>query len=150
MINIYDSFFTADECREIYSQLSTEFERSGGDTTVYGKLVDHKPLPWTNTILDIKQFVEDRLDLQFDTATLTRGHQEVQRDKTVVALLSFGSNRTFQLRWKDSPKATVTGTLQNGSLLLLPAETRVSYPCRLSGPLEDPPTLNLLLNSRSR
>ncbi|MDP4148214.1 MAG: hypothetical protein Q8943_02265 [Bacteroidota bacterium] len=154
-IVVYHSFFTPEECREIVAELSDELEQSGQQNIFYGKQTDrpnshelnahcHKPLPWTNTLLDIKQFIEDRLDLEFDTATLTKNYRGEQHFETVAALLSFGGSRTFRLGWKDLSKAAVTRTLHEGSLLLVKGEVQADYSYRLSMPIEHPPLINLV------
>ena len=106
-IAVYDSFFTPAECGEIYDELLETIEQS--------RMQTNGVLPWTNILLDIKQFVEDRLNLEFNTATLTECHQ------------------------------MITGTLQNGSLLLVQGEIVVGYFYRLVGPLEHPPIVVITL-----
>ena len=125
-IHVYDSFFTPEECAEIHAGLLETIGQNRLHTTFYGKQIDlpnghqyddlgDRPLPWTNILLDIKQFVEDKLDLEFNTATLTVYHK------------------------------MTTGTLQNGSLLVVQGEIVVGYFCWLSGPLEHSPIINIVL-----
>ncbi|MDP4261406.1 MAG: alpha-ketoglutarate-dependent dioxygenase AlkB [Bacteroidota bacterium] len=164
-VYLYNSFFTAPESEEVFDELLKNVEWRQDSMTIRGKTVNlprltawygnegkcyrspgifKEPLPWTDMLLDIKQFVEDRLDIEFNSALLNLYRNESDdagwhRDNEsglgfnpVIASLSFGNNREFQLKHKDFPKEKITGTLQNGSLLLMRGETQVNWRYRIS------------------
>jgi alkylated DNA repair dioxygenase AlkB len=157
---LYDSFFTSMESEEVLPELLKDIAWRQDSMIIYGKTVRlprltawyghegkcysysgivNEPLPWTNLLLDIKQFVEDRLDRQFNSALLNLYRNESDGigwhsdnepelgPNPVIASLSFGGNREFQLKHKSLPEEKITETLQNGSLLLMQGETQINW-----------------------
>lgn len=162
---LFDSFFTAQESKEIFAELLEGIEWKQDHMTIYNKKVNlprltawygndgkcytysgivNGPLPWTDLLLDIKQFVEDRLDLYFNSALLNLyrnesdgigWHSDNEPElgiNPVIASLSFGGSRIFQFRHKKFSKEKVSENLQNGSLLLMQGETQANWLHRLS------------------
>lgn len=92
--------------------------------------VSHQPLPWTETLLSIKQRVEDCCGYSFNSvlANLYRDgsdsmgwHADKERELGVnpaIASLSFGAARLFKIRHIKTAE-TVDIELQHGYLLLM-------------------------------
>jgi len=162
---LFDSFFTVRESKEIFAELLEGIEWKQDHMTIYSKQVNlprltawygnegkcykysgivNKPLPWTDFLLDIKQFVEDRLDIHFNSALLNfyrnesdsiGWHSDNEPElgiNPVIASLSFGGNRVFQFKHKEYLREQVSQNLQSGSLLLMRGNTQTNWLHRLS------------------
>jgi alkylated DNA repair dioxygenase AlkB len=164
-VYLFDPFFTARESEEIFAELLKNIEWKQEYMTIYGRQVNlprltawygnegkcyrysgifNKPLSWTDILLDIKQFVEDRLDLDFNSALLNLyrnqtdsigWHSDNEPElgiNPVIASLSFGGSRIFQFRHKKLLKEKVSENLQSGSLLIMQGDTQTHWLHRLS------------------
>lgn len=92
--------------------------------------VSHQPLPWTNTLLELKQRIEGDCGQHFNSVlgNLYRNGQDsmgwhADKEKELgenpfIASLSLGEERLFKIR-HNKTDATVDLTLANGSLLLM-------------------------------
>ena len=94
------------------------------------------PLPFTGLLLVMKQAIETKTGFNFNAALLNLYRNE--RDSMgwhsddegelgynpVIASLSFGETRTFQLKHKTISKTTQTLQLPNNSLLLMQGTTQ--------------------------
>lgn len=92
--------------------------------------VDHRPLPWTPGLLDLKQRVEDRAGVAFnsvlgnyyrDGGDSLGWHADKERElgrNPVIASLSFGATRRFLLR-HNKTREMLSLDLPGGSLLLM-------------------------------
>jgi len=162
---LFDSFFTVQESKEIFAELLENIEWKQDHMIIYNKQVNlprltawygnegkyykysgivNKPLPWTDILLDIKQFVEDRLDLYFNSALLNLYRNESDSIgwhcdnepelgiNPVIASLSFGGSRVFQFKHKKFLNEQVSKNLQSGSLLLMQGDTQTNWLHRLS------------------
>jgi alkylated DNA repair dioxygenase AlkB len=176
-VYLHEHFFTATESEELFGELLETVEWKQDHMTIFGKHVNlprltawyanegksyqysgirNKPLPWIPVLLDIKQYVEDKLDTCFNSALLNlyRNHKdsigwhcdnepELGADP-VIASLSFGCNRTFQLKHKKFPDKKISVPLQKGSLLLMQGSTQANWLHRLSTSAEyDQPRINI-------
>jgi len=174
-IYLYNSFFTPAESTEIFTRLLETMEWNPGSlVTTEDRTINYsprtvrysnpgkpgtypagynEPLPWTDLLLDIKQFVEDRLNLEFNDALVHVTHNmpsssgwqndEVSGPEIIpsTGLLSFGVSRNFQVKQKGFPGIMISAPLQNGSLLLVSGESRANWlyrftessPCGIPG-----------------
>lgn len=95
-----------------------------------------QPQPWTGDLLSIKQFVENIAGAQFNSALLNYyrngqdsmgWHRDNERELSVnpvIASVSFGAARKFQLRYYKDKSITRSIQLTHGSLLLMRGETQ--------------------------
>ena len=102
---------------------------------VYSGIV-MKPVAWTETLLSIKQKAEKASGFQFNSVLLNQyrnGHDSMgwHRDNEkelgvnpVIASVSFGATRTFQLRDYKNKKPVQSIELTHGSMLLMKGETQ--------------------------
>jgi alkylated DNA repair dioxygenase AlkB len=99
--------------------------------------IQHDPLPWTATLLDIKKRVEEIAGSDFNSVLLNyyRHHRDsmgLHSDdepelgpRPVIASLSLGEERTFVLKHKTKRDLkSVRLKLASGSLLLMKGETQ--------------------------
>ncbi|PCH77016.1 MAG: alpha-ketoglutarate-dependent dioxygenase AlkB [Flavobacteriaceae bacterium] len=87
-------------------------------------------LPWTPGLLVLKQLVETRLKTTFNSCLINLYHngsegmawhsdaEKTLGDTPIIASLSFGAERKFALKHKET-KQTVSLVLEKGSLLLM-------------------------------
>ena len=68
--------FTAAETEALFSELLEEVEWKQDNTACYGK----EFLPWTNVLLDIKQYLEDKLDIHLDYVLLKLNVNEIEME----------------------------------------------------------------------
>ena len=92
--------------------------------------VRHDPLPWSPTLLDLKQRVESATQQRFNSvlANLYRDendsmgwHADKEKElgaQPYIASLSFGAARVFRVQHMQT-KQTINVTLNNGSLLTM-------------------------------
>jgi alkylated DNA repair dioxygenase AlkB len=99
--------------------------------------IHHDPLPWTDTLIDIKTRVEKVADTSFNSVLLNyyRHHRDsmgLHSDdepelghRPIIASLSLGEDRTFILRHKTRRDLkTFRLKLASGSLLLMEGDTQ--------------------------
>ena len=115
-------------------RLSSWYADKRKDYTYSGAL--HNPLPWTSELLALKRAIESRTGAQFNSVlcNLYRNekdsvswHSDDEPElglKPVIASLSFGETRTFQLRRKDDHKQKFAIELSSGSCLLMAGSTQ--------------------------
>lgn len=128
--NLYPSFFTAEESREIILELMetvpfTMLPACFGVKSNAHKQGTPEPLPWTDLLLSIKQFVEDRLDIDLHSAWLYSNHRnemfslikEIECQEDLYG-------RPYALTYLGDENEG----LENGSLLLLNEELNKNYP----------------------
>ena len=106
-----------------------------GTSYVYSGILN-EPLPWTATLLELKHKVEVFSECEFNSLLINR--YESGKDKVswhaddepelgsdpIIASLSLGGTRDFQLRPKDKSRETSTVPLVGGSLLLMKPPTQ--------------------------
>jgi alkylated DNA repair dioxygenase AlkB len=105
-----------------YGNLTTHYEYSGLRLT---------PLPWTPALLAIKTKIEKRFDLSFNSVLLNyyrngqdsvAWHSDNEAElgpDPLIASLSFGAARRFELKHRDGSTQKVNIELADGSLLLM-------------------------------
>lgn len=107
-----------------------------GTDYIYSGLTN-TPLPWNKTLLDLKQQVEELSDASFNSVLLNyyrdgqdsmgwhQDNEPVLGKKPVIASISLGDPRRFQLRHKiDKSLAKVECDLGNGSVLIMSGQTQ--------------------------
>lgn len=104
-----------------YGEMNTDYEYAG---------VNHKPLFWTNELLEIKTLIEKLTDANYNSCLLNLYHngnegmgwhrdneKEIMPNST-IASLSFGAERKFKFK-NISNKQVIEINLQHGSLLTM-------------------------------
>ena len=94
--------------------------------------------PWSNVVLELKQKLEKKLNTQFNGCLLNlydsgeigmtwHSDNEPELDTGgIIASLSFGATRTFQLKHKQTGEK-IDIKLETGSLLLMDMESQVYW-----------------------
>ena len=97
------------------------------------------PLPWTPTILEVKQAVEPPSGVVFNSVLLNHyrsGKDSVSwhaddepefGERPVIASVSFGGTRTFQLKHKKRKELKASVELTHGSLLIMRGGTQANW-----------------------
>lgn len=97
--------------------------------------VTRRALPWTPSLLGLKQLVEDRLGDRFNSCLLNlyndgsegmswhSDNEDALVKRARIASVSFGAERKFSLKHKRT-KETVSVRLEHGSLLVMMGETQ--------------------------
>jgi alkylated DNA repair dioxygenase AlkB len=95
-------------------------------------------LPWTPTLLMLKQLVEQETGFVFNSCLLNLYHDGTEGmswhaddekplgEQPIIASLSLGATRKFSFKHK-STKQSVSILLENGSLLLMRGETQANW-----------------------
>ena len=115
-----------------------------GDTDfsyTYSKITK-KALPWTKELLDLKKRVESKLNTRFNSCLINLYHsgsegmawhsdaEKTLGDEPTIASMSFGAERKFAFKHKDT-KQTVSLVLEKGSLLLMAGKCQQHWLHRL-------------------
>ena len=97
------------------------------------------PNPWNKTLIYIKDKIEQTAEKNFTTvlANLYRNekdsngwHADNEKElgrNPIIASVSFGEERKFQLKHNTNPEAKITLNLNHGSLLLMKEGSQVYY-----------------------
>lgn len=104
----------------------------------YSNITMH-PHAWNTTLIHIKELIEEKANQSFTTVLLnlyrnekdsngwhSDNEKELGRDP-IIASLSLGEDRTFQLKHIDKKEAKLNLTLKNGSLLLMKNGSQIHY-----------------------
>ena len=98
--------------------------------------VRHVPLPFTTLLLKIRQKIEKTLQKQFNAVLLNRyrtgsdsmgWHSDNEPElgpEPVIASLSLGATRSFQLRHRQHKDQKIKLELNSGSLLIMAGQTQ--------------------------
>lgn len=98
-----------------------------------------QPNPWNTTLIYIKDKIEQTAEKNFTTvlANLYRNekdsngwHADNEKElgrNPIIASVSFGEERKFQLKHNTNPEAKITLNLNHGSLLLMKEGSQVYY-----------------------
>jgi len=101
----------------------------------YSNITMH-PHPWNRLLQKIKYYIEARTECQFTTVLLNQyrdgkdsngWHADNEKElgtNPIIASLSFGSERVFQLKHNTITDAKKSITLEHGSLLLMKGSTQ--------------------------
>lgn len=96
-----------------------------------------RAIPWTDTLMEIKNTIEKHTGEVFNFVLVTRysngqdtigPHQDNEKDlkkESSIATVSFGQNRKFKFSKRYTPSVTIN--VQNGSLLLMKYPTNCHW-----------------------
>jgi alkylated DNA repair dioxygenase AlkB len=102
------------------------------------------PLPWTVELLDIKQRIEPFAHIKFNSVLLNyyrNGNDSVAwhsdnenelGDRPLIASVSFGQVRRFDIRHKQDHQRKYVINLENGSLLLMKGDLQQNWEHRIA------------------
>jgi alkylated DNA repair dioxygenase AlkB len=101
--------------------------------------IENVALPWTRPLLEVKRAVEAPAGVAFNSVLLNRyrtGRDSVSwhaddepgfGERPVIASVSFGATRTFQLRHKRRKDLKASVELTHGSLLMMRGGTQANW-----------------------
>lgn len=145
-------FYEEDTAQQLYSRLQEEIPWRQDNIRIAGKEmpiprlqawfgdpgmtytysgITLEPQPWSDTLLHIKEQIEDYGDHQFNSllANLYRNEQDSVGwhadnepelgQNPVIASLSLGAVRTFQLKHRQHPERKLALDLKSGDLLIM-------------------------------
>lgn len=104
----------------------------------------YHPIPWTEELLDIKNRIEPIAGISFNTVLLNyyrdgndsvAWHSDDEYElgvKPVIASVSFGQMRRFDVRQKEDHQHKYSIDLENGSLLLMKGDLQHSWEHRIA------------------
>ncbi|HVU14653.1 MAG TPA: alpha-ketoglutarate-dependent dioxygenase AlkB [Phototrophicaceae bacterium] len=171
----FEQFFTLEESDVILAELEREIVWKQESIRVPGKSVPlprltawygdpgktyrwsgitQRPLPWTQTLLAIRQRVEAPAQMVFNSVLLNlyrneqdsvSWHSDDEPELApVIASVSFGAARPFQFKRIDNPKTRLSVDLTHGSLLIMRGATQQYWRHRIpKTTLPQPPRVNL-------
>ena len=106
-----------------------------GTTYTYSN-IEHIPVPWTNTLIEIKNHVESACNISFNSVLLNlyrdgndsmgwhSDDESVLAKNPAIASVSFGARRTFQMKHKRDKTQKLAIPLDHGSALLMAGGTQ--------------------------
>jgi alkylated DNA repair dioxygenase AlkB len=155
-IYLYEDFFTKQESKDFFLDLKENISWQQRQIKFWGKLLDEprltawygdddasysysgihlKPIPWTNTLLTIKQKIENFTQEKFNSVLLNLyrngydsmgWHSDDERElgqNPIIGSISFGATRKFQLKHKKL-NLSQDIELNSGSFLLMKGSTQ--------------------------
>jgi alkylated DNA repair dioxygenase AlkB len=155
----YGVIFTADQAKNYMDKLLRTIEWKNDEAILFGKHITTKrkvawygdsrysytyskttkdALPWTLDLIEIKSYVEKRLQHNFNSCLLNLYHNgkegmayhsddEKSLEKNgIITSLSFGAERKFSFRHKRT-KETIHIYLEAGSLLTMGGSTQTNW-----------------------
>jgi alkylated DNA repair dioxygenase AlkB len=162
-VNYYGKLFDQKEADHYFQMLLANIDWRNDEAIIFGKKVITKrkvawygdkrfeytyskitklALPWTNELLQIKSFTEERTGETFNSCLLnlyhtgeegmawhSDGETDLKKNGT-IASLSFGAERKFAFKHKQS-KEKVELVLEHGSLLIMKGSTQDHWLHRL-------------------
>lgn len=156
-IYYYPHFFTPQESDIFFEDLLKNTQWSHDDITIFGKTMKIprlqawygeagkaynysgmllKPHGWTDTLLAIKQRIEDITQTTYTSALLNQyrdgkdsvgwhaDDEPVQGKNPTIASVSFGATRKFRFRRTDNHTLKTALMLTHGSLVMMQGETQ--------------------------
>lgn len=163
IVNYYGKIFEDDQAKKYYDELLTGINWQPDEAIIFGKKIitkrkvawyGDKPfsytyskvtkhaLPWTNTLLALKQATELYSGGQFNSCLLNlyhngsegmAWHSDGEKDLKpdgAIGSLSFGAERKFAFKHKQSGEV-VSLLLEQGSLLIMKGRTQTHWLHRL-------------------
>ena len=127
--------------KKIITKRMTAWYGDEGCSYVYSN-IKRNPLPWTNSLFEIKKLVEEKANSQFNSCLLNFYHDgsesmayhsddEPMLEKNgTIASVSFGAERRFLFRHnrhKENQVPVVELMLNHGSLLLMQGEIQNNW-----------------------
>lgn len=126
-IKFYGKIFNVPRLNALYGDTSKVYRYSG---------ITLQPHPWTNDLLEIKNRIETISNVSFNTCLLNYyrdgndsndWHQDNEKElgeHPIIASVSFGETRPFQLKHIEHKHKKVDIPLKHGSLLLMKGATQ--------------------------
>jgi alkylated DNA repair dioxygenase AlkB len=123
-------------------RLTAWFGEIGTDYSTSGKIAD--PLPWTKELLEIKQHVEPFAGVKFNSVLLNyyrdgndsvawhSDKENILGRRPVIASVSFGQVRSFDIRNKQDHNEKYSIKLEHGSFLLMKAGLQEGWEHRIA------------------
>lgn len=113
-------------------------------TAWYGERLEEEPIPWTPELLQIKAKVEPLAGVEFNSVLLNyyrdgndsvawhSDKENVLGKRPVIASVSFGQVRSFDIRSKADHSAQYSVRLEHGSFLLMKAGLQQAFEHRIA------------------
>lgn len=113
-------------------------------TAWYGERIEDEPIPWTAELLDIKSRVEPLAGVTFNSVLLNyyrdgndsvawhSDKENVLGKRPVIASVTFGQVRSFDIRRKTDHKEIYSVRLEHGSFLLMKAGLQEAFEHRIA------------------
>jgi len=113
-------------------------------TAWYGERLEEEPIPWTPELLMIKQKVEPLAGVTFNSVLLNyyrdgndsvawhSDKENVLGKRPVIASVTFGQVRSFDIRRKTDHKEIYSIRLEHGSFLLMKAGLQEAFEHRVA------------------
>lgn len=163
IVNYYGTLLSASRSNSFFDQLLHNVEWKNDEAYIYGKRIvtkrkvawyGDKPyqytysnttklaLPWTTTLLELKEMVEQKTEEKYNSCLLNlyhngsegmAWHSDGEKDlkkNGAIASLSLGAERKFAFKHKET-KEKVSLLLKNGSLLVMKGTTQTFWLHRL-------------------
>lgn len=123
--------------RHIITKRKVAWYGDGEYSYTYSNTTRHS-LPWTPELLELKELVECITGANFNSCLLNLYHtgeegmawhsddEKALGKDTAIASLSFGAERKFALKHKES-KQTISVVLESGSLLVMKGTTQTNW-----------------------
>ena len=113
-------------------------------TAWYGERLEEEPIPWTTELLAIKEKVEPLAGVSFNSVLLNyyrdgndsvawhSDKENVLGKRPVIASVTFGQVRSFDIRRKTDHKEIYSVRLEHGSFLLMKAGLQEAFEHRIA------------------
>src|ERR1700742_629035 len=113
-------------------------------TAWYGERLEEEPIPWTRELLEIKARVEPLAGVEFNSVLLNyyrnrkdsvawhSDKENVLGKRPVIASVTFGQVRSFDIRRKTDHKEIYSVRLEHGSFLLMKAGLQEAFEHRIA------------------
>jgi alkylated DNA repair dioxygenase AlkB len=172
----YGKIFLKEECKIYFSELLDTMPWQSDVLMMFGKKIITKrktawvadqgvkytysnqtkiPIPWSRTLLEIKQKIQLTTSVEFNACLLNLYHdgkegmgwhsddEKELGNNPIIASMSFGSTRKFSFRHKIT-KEKISIDLSDGQLLLMEGETQKYWSHMLHKSVKiDEPRINL-------
>jgi alkylated DNA repair dioxygenase AlkB len=163
IVNYYGKLMPSNKASEYFNELLQSIHWENDQAIIYGKLIVTKrkvawygnesfnytysnitkqALPWTNTLHELKNLVEEKSGETFNSCLLNLYHngnegmawhsdgEKNLKKNGAITSLSFGAERKFSFKHKTT-KQRISLTLEHGSLLIMKNETQHFWQHRL-------------------
>jgi len=163
VVNYFGQIFSDSEAQELLEELLHSTEWKNDQAMIFGKCIEtkrkvawygdseynytyskitKKALPWTSTLLKLKEIVEQKTNETYNSCLLNLYHdgsegmawhsdgEKQLKPNGAIASLSFGAERKFAFKHKQT-KEVVALQLVSGSLLVMKDQTQTHWLHRL-------------------
>lgn len=163
VVNYYGSVMDTEKAQRFFNQLLHDIHWENDKAVMFGKVIVTKrkvawygdtpfeytysnttksALPWTKTLLDLKEIIENKTGDTFNSCLLNLYHNGEEgmawhsdaeknlKENGAIGSLSFGAERKFSFKHKKT-KQTISVFLEKGSLLVMKGKTQTNWLHRL-------------------